>query len=241
MKKFFIAITSIIAVFAVTSCQNSLSPEMKKLKADLKDHVETTSPYENVDYKFISLECVDTILVADTLSSVATLLENIWIEPDIQNFRMYRNFDFELRDNPKQYEYDIMQGKYKDASPSCTDLRVITLIRDSIIEHWDEIKKYDYEYLHQTWLGLQRLFGFTENNSGEAYEAASKVVEQMPNIKILSDFYKEYSTKCPDDIFAYRFIYHYSIFDPLMNGRVKKQAIVTVDSQYNITDFVPKG
>ena len=233
MKKFTFIVASVMMLFIIPSCQKT-SKEMLKLQEDLKRNVEETSPFEQVDYKLTKIEIIDTIRIADTLSHVVSRLEQVWQEPNLDDFKKYRDFDFDIRSNPKQYEYDVMEGQYKDASPYCAELRVNTLIRDSILAHWDMVKKYDYEYMHQTWLGLQRLFGFTYNNSGEAYYAATQVVDQMPQIKELSEFYNEYKARNQEEIFGYRILHDYTEYNPLMNGRIKVSEIVIVDPEYNI-------
>lgn len=239
MKNVFIIIISVIVSFAMFSCQKE-RPEIAKIKKELQSSIELESLYENPNYKIISLNCLDTILVADTIKGATEILEKVWEEPNLLDFRAYRNFDFLVRDNPQQYEYDIMQGELKDASPYCTELRINTLKRDSIIEHWNEIKKYDYEYIYQTWLGIQRLYGFTYNNSGAEYQSATSIVETMPKVKELSEFYNEYKEKDPNTIFGYRYLHCYSIDEPLLNGRIKMNDIVIVDADYNIIDQFPQ-
>lgn len=219
----------IVALFALSSC--STNPIETALESNIKNGGSEIAP----SYKLINYEITDTITVADKrqmLSEQMPILKKIG-EIDSATFLKFRNQEFkEFRAYTPNYEDDIMRGDLKDASPWCTEIRLVTEKADSILANWstastswDAIRTYSF-YV------FRRSQYFDSENYPESWR-----VEAMEYIDGYKPIYEELMSlnAAPLDSALYITLLHtYSLYNPTFGKRIQFVDSVAMDFDYNV-------
>ncbi len=108
-----------------------------------------------------------------------------------------------------------MTGELKDASPWCTEIRLITERADSLIANWDKVNCYSYEYNYLTWWYLKRSAQYYNYSSSSGYR-----LEQTEKLKDTYEEVNELLTQNKEDIHSYFITHKYTIYNPLFKMRV---------------------
>lgn len=185
-------------------------------------------------YKTESITFIDTVTVEERLAEIESELEPFYVKKDRKDFTKKRNQEFkEFRLDPS-YERDVLRGKLKDASPWCTEIRLITEKADSLLNNWDKVSPYDYDYMYLNIWYLNRALHFYGTPSRYAIEA---LLEDLPNHKKAADQYKALSSTPKNWIVYYKVKYVYSFFNPIIKTNVRVSRIATYSGKMNFVEM----
>ncbi len=203
------------------------------MEQSLRKYVEDRSEGFNIKYKLVGYT-VDTVTVAQMVDSLLEELPFIEDEKDsLEGFRKKRNWELELFERVvPNFEERMMRGDLKDATSYHTELREATEMADSLMEHWDDVTIYSWEYNYVLWRYYKKVF--EDSRLDEYREASTATLDYIKNNK---DKFDLLNGLLPDRDSGkvYRYVVHhrYSIFNPLFNTRVPMTDRVYFDEDMN--------
>ncbi len=132
----------------------------------------------------------------------------------------------------------IMRGDLKDASDWCTEIRVITEKADSLINNWNKVDRYSYDYNYLYWWYQKRSADFNMYDydlAGQINTAFNIVKESKEKFDLLSSLLD----KPKDDVYFYVVSHTYSIVNPLIKKKITQTDNVYFDANYNYVKYEP--
>lgn len=230
--KQFIPILLLLSV--MLSC--SKSPIEQSLEKYVVDRAEGI----DVKYKLKDYHFIDTVTVQNMLDSLSIKLTFISCEPNIDDFKEKRDQEFKkFRDNDPDYEDKVMRGELKDASDWCTEIRKITERADSLIDNWEKVDRFSYDYNYLNWWYTKRQSEFYQFD----YKLSSNIDEifdMIQNSRSMFDLYNKLKYSPKDSIVNYVVSHTYSIFNPMVNSNIEKNDWVYFDSNLKYKSCVSK-
>lgn len=224
----------VLIALALVSCAKEETP----LEKTLRSYVEKGGNGVDVKYELIGYQLKDTILLSQQTDSVLAILQKTLGKDglkkgSLEDFKKDRNREFkEFRF--AGYEKDVMTGKLKDASEWCTEIRIVTEKADSLIQNWDKVSDYSYEYYYLRWWYLNRMVNFYKSSFDYSYR--SKVEKAFKSVAKLKPSFAEYNRlkELPQDSIVYITCSHtYSIFNPMLDKRISSRNKVYLDKNLN--------
>lgn len=228
MKGFLI--TTIAPLLLLVSCKSQTDAI---IESNLEKYVVERAGEVDVKYKLVDYTVVDTLTVQSEIDRWSPLLDRICFDVDIEDFKKKRNQEFVSFRNDPDYEEKVMRGSLKDASPWCTEIRVITEKADSLIANWDNVSKYSYDY--------QYLCAYYTDRAASFYGVSE--VDIIDFFKENKDafIFMESSHKMPkDSIVGYNVIHKYSVHNPVLDKRIELKDSVNMDGSFKIKKITDK-
>lgn len=224
MKKHYL----LVPLLVCAACTNN---PYKDLENAIKSEILADADVKLEKYKTESLSFVDTVTVAKRKSEIEKELSPFYVEKNLDEFTERRNQEFKVFRRDPSYEEAIMRGNLKDASPWCTELRVVTEKADSLIANWDKVSSYDYEYMYLNIWYINRAQKFYDTE----YQYATRTfLEELPSHKSSAEELKELSNKRDDEVLNYVANYVYSFYNSFVQSKVRVSTNVTLSPDLEI-------
>lgn len=219
------------AVLFLCGCSES------QIEQSLKKYVIDHANGVDVKYRLISYEFIDTVTVKDMIDSLSSVLPIMESEPQLDDFIKKRNQEFEDFRKGENYEEKIMSGELKDASEWCTEIRIITEKADSLIENWDKVTKYSYDYNYLYWWYMKRAAEFYQFE----YDLSSDINSSFHSVEKGKDKFKELNSilnSPKDSVCGYTVLHKYSINNPITSSKTNISNKVYFDSNMNYKNAI---
>lgn len=225
----------IIPILFCAACANQNNGLENALKSEV---FSAAGDVKLEKYKTESISFIDTVTVAERKSEIEEELKPYHVEKNLDEFTERRNQEFKVFRRDPSYEEAIMRGNLKDASPWCTELRIITEKADSLIENWDKVSSYDYDYMYLNLWYINRAQKFYDT---EYQYMMNTFLEEFPSHKSLTEELKELSNKGDDEVLFYVANYIYSFYNPFVQSRVRVSKNVTLSPNMEIIQMKDEG
>ena len=201
------------------------SPIEKVLESYVKEKAGNFD-YDKMDYKLDNYTMLGPVTNKEILDSLEIDLVNnafVWYEPTKDSLLAIRNTEFPayaLND-----EDDVAMIEQHKA------------IIDSLFGVWDNVTPFSYELNYVTnWFTVAKCAFYGIEPGDRISEHFNYMVENKDTYRLADSIYRQN----PDDVYAYKVLHNYSIFNDFFNKRVNISNIVLLDKdmQYKSSETV---
>lgn len=234
MKKLLFITLTILLLPGCSNKNSKIEDELERYVVDMSELGSVAK--HKLQYKLIDYRIIDTITIAkliDSLSKDATIPDK---KITLEEFKELRDQEFVKFRLDTLYEERIMKGDLKDASPWCTELRIITEKADSLIENYDKITNFSYDYNYLYWWYQKRraqYYNFNYELKSNIENIFKHVIEAEDNFKLLDSL----QTSNKDDVWEYVILHDYSIHNPLFDKKVELSHNVYLNKNYDFKRY----
>ena len=205
---------SVLMLFAlVISCVEK-NPVENILESYVKEKAGGFD-FGKMDYKLENYSMLDSVTNKDLLDSLETdLVCNafVWYEPSKDSLLAIRNTKFPayvLNDQDNVAMIDQHKA-----------------IVDSLLSVWDDVTPFSYELNYvANWFTVAKCAFYGIEPGDRISEHFNYMVENKDTYRQADSIYKQN----PDDVYAYKILHNYSIFNDIFNKRVSISNIVFLD------------
>lgn len=212
----------------LASCSNPLGDALDN---EAKSRVgEAASSYKSSGY-----EITDTVRVKDRIAELKGNIALLDIVDDLNydKFVEMRNQEFKEFRSDTTYEEAVMNGRLKDASPWCTEIRVVTETADSIIASWNNDTPHTWDAMRTYMFYLTRRSQYYDSDRYDE-DWRKSIMEEVDGLKPLFDELQALKSAPADSLLYFNVLHKYSVVNPLFDKRFEFTDSVAVDFNNNV-------
>ena len=206
-------IFAFLSAYMLIGCSTNRS----HISSELKNYVlNNHDQSKKIDYKLVSFDIVDTLYNKDLMASFDNELHCGFLCPDkdIQSVKDMKN-------------NDMLIDYLKDLGDLEIDENIAAV--DSLLKNWDKVTRYSYTLNYLTlWFGNKE-----DDMLGVDYDKDENrfiwLIQNKDKYELADSI-----THCnPKDLYAFKVMHRYSIFDPMLQKRIETLDEVLLDKNLN--------